>query len=621
MNDELKRPEVPLFSINTAKCVDCAVPVCQRVCPVSAVIKKADHLYQIDDKRCIGCGDCLVYCPNGGVSFRNSIDEVKSLISNYKTVALLDPSISGEFEDITDYRKFVAMIKSLGFSNVHEVSFGVDMIAEKYNDLINNYRGKYYIFSTCPAIVNYVRKYHPDLIDNLAPFMSPSVALAKYLRGRYDENTKFVFIGPCIASKDEEFYSEQRYIDANITFRELRQMFKDSDIKELKAEFDNFDLPHGNKGAMYPLIDGLLYAADCEHGPVFSMAERRHSLDAVKTFENDIIKLQRHFNLFYCRCCSLGPGTTGGNFIMSDNAVKNYEKKRREALDVDLWYKWLDDASKTDIHTSFVVDDQRTPEPSEKQIFDVMQQIGYHTNGCRLCGFDNCRAFAKNVAQGNIDISSCCFAETQRRNSFTKELESCNVELQQKNKQLVENEAKLKDSVQKLKLESYQTKVLLNNLNAAVIIFDSELSIVKANKVFIKMLGEEVAEMAEIIPELVGADLRSLMPPEVAGIFMNVLRANQTINNKDVFINDRFYNLSIFPIAESRMAGAIIRDMHSKEIHKEQVINKINDVILENLTMVQKIGFLLGEGAAQTEQMLNSVIKSYEVTDNSDEEK
>ena len=613
MNQQLPHPSTPLFRIDSDRCVNCAVPVCTKVCPVSAVSGNSGNAYRIDPNRCIGCGDCLVYCPNDAVKFRNSIDEVKNLIAGHKTVALLDPSISGEFEDITDYRKFVAMIKSLGFSNVHEVAFGVDMIAEKYNDLINNYQGKYYIFSTCPAVVNYVRKFHPDLIDNLVPFVSPSIAMAKYLRNKYDKDTKFVFVGPCIASKDEEFYNEEKYIDANITFRELRQMFNESDIQELKVKFDDFDEPYGNRGARYPLVDGLLYAAECEDSPVFSMAAGRKSLDAVKTFANEINKVKKHFNLIYCRCCSLGPGTTGGNFIMSDNAVRNYEKKRCEMLNIDLWRKWLKDTSNVDLKTSFVVDDQRTPEPAKEKVEEVLDRIGHNTNGCRLCGFNSCFDFATNVAKGHVDISDCTFYDVENREKLLANLEKEKEQLMAERDRFHENEIKLHESVERLDTEAQLMNILLDNLNSAVVVVDSELSIVKTNSVFVNMLGEDAAEIAEVIPELVGAAFNALMPQQVVDLFNNVLNANKVISNKDIIIDGKFYNISIFPIGEGRMAGGIFRDMHSAGIQKEQIIKKINDVIDENLEMVQKIGFLLGEGASQTEKMLNSVINSYKI--------
>ena len=59
------------------------------------------------------------------------------------------------------------------------------------------------------------------------------------------------------------------------------------------------------------------------------------------------------------------------------------------------------------------------------------------------------------------------------------------------------------------------------------------------------------------------------------------------------------------------MAGGIIRDMRAPEVQKAEVINRITEVIDRNLEMVQKIGFLLGEGATDNEHMLNSIIEFY----------
>jgi hypothetical protein len=59
------------------------------------------------------------------------------------------------------------------------------------------------------------------------------------------------------------------------------------------------------------------------------------------------------------------------------------------------------------------------------------------------------------------------------------------------------------------------------------------------------------------------------------------------------------------------MCGAIIRDLYSPEVQGEEVISRVSEVIDKNLEMVQQIGFLLGEGASETEQMLNSIIESY----------
>jgi hypothetical protein len=85
----------------------------------------------------------------------------------------------------------------------------------------------------------------------------------------------------------------------------------------------------------------------------------------------------------------------------------------------------------------------------------------------------------------------------------------------------------------------------------------------------------------------------------------------EDIQNRDIHLNDQLYNLSVFTIRKNKVVGAIMRDMQSPEIRKEEVVKRIGDVIDKNLEMVQKIGFLLGEGAAETEKMLNSIMEFY----------
>jgi len=83
------------------------------------------------------------------------------------------------------------------------------------------------------------------------------------------------------------------------------------------------------------------------------------------------------------------------------------------------------------------------------------------------------------------------------------------------------------------------------------------------------------------------------------------------ISNKDIQFNEKLINISIFSIHKNKIVGAVLRDLYAPEIRDEEVINRLNEVIDKNLQMVQKIGFLLGEEAAATEQMLHSIIQSY----------
>lgn len=97
---------------------------CVRVCPVNAIEVKVNLDYaRIIPERCIGCGQCTSVCPENAIVFRDSKQESKNILkSKGKKIAIVAPSISGEFHDITDYRKFVQMIKHLGFDFVNEVS-------------------------------------------------------------------------------------------------------------------------------------------------------------------------------------------------------------------------------------------------------------------------------------------------------------------------------------------------------------------------------------------------------------------------------------------------------------------------------------------------------------------
>ncbi len=121
---------------------------CVRACPVNAIEVKAnqDHARIIAD-RCIACGNCIPVCPTEAIAFRSTKEHVKSILKEEKKVAIVAPSISGEFVDITDYRKFVQMIKGLGFDYVLEAAFGADLVADRYKDLFKDFKCKHYALS------------------------------------------------------------------------------------------------------------------------------------------------------------------------------------------------------------------------------------------------------------------------------------------------------------------------------------------------------------------------------------------------------------------------------------------------------------------------------------------
>ncbi|MEI6900632.1 MAG: histidine kinase, partial [Bacteroidota bacterium] len=153
---------------------------------------------------------------------------------------------------------------------------------------------------------------------------------------------------------------------------------------------------------------------------------------------------------------------------------------------------------------------------------------------------------------------------------------------------------------------------MMQKLISGVVIINENLKITHSNKAFIKILGEEAAMVDEVIPGLVGADLKSLLPVPFYKLFSYVLDSDEEVENKDVHYGDHVLNVSIFPIRKNKYVGGIIRDMYTPEVRKEQVIRRLSEVIDENFGMVQKIATLLGEGAANTEKMLNTIIESHQ---------
>ncbi len=160
--------------------------------------------------------------------------------------------------------------------------------------------------------------------------------------------------------------------------------------------------------------------------------------------------------------------------------------------------------------------------------------------------------------------------------------------------------------------EAFQiSNVMLQELPSAVIIVDQKLKILQSNKGLINILGAEAQDIAKVIPGLVGADLKNFLSYPIQKLFNFVFNSNENIINRDIHLGDEIYTASFFIIKEKEIVGAVFRNMQQPEIQKEQVIERITEVIDKNLEMVQKIGFLLGEGAAETEQMLNSILQTY----------
>ena len=616
----MKIPDQVIY-INEDKCRNSYS--CVRACPVNAIEVKPERAHPvIIADRCIGCGLCFLSCSPRAIEFRDSKSQVRTLLqSGRPTAALIAPSIASEFDDITDYRKFVGMIRKLGFTYVHEVSFGVDLVAYAYKKLFEESSGKYYITSNCPSIVEMVEKYHPNLVPNLAPLVSPMIAAAMVTHDLYGKEVVNVFIGPCIDSKAEaDLHSDKTLVEAVLTFIEIRQLFDENGIQEKTVKMAEFDPPYGNWGALYPYPAGILQAAgikrDLVSSHVITASGAEDVKESINDFDHHIDTIRHHFNLFFCPGCMLGPGMIRHDErFRRRSLVKQYAEKRVEALDKKQWQKDMDRWSKLDLTRSFTANDQRIPEPSPEAITEVLKIIGKDHRAeelnCNACGYGSCREFASTVAKGLAVPEMCHTYNLRNKQEYIETLRQTNKKLSETKKALKESEEQAMREKDAAQDASDTMNSMLNKLPNGVVIVDNDLKILQSNERFLEIIGEDAKTIAEIIPGLRGADLKTLLPFNVYNIFSFVLRENESVISRDVQLEDRMFNISIFPIRQNRIAGAVIRDLFSPEVQREEVINRVSDVIDKNLEMVQKIGFLLGEGASDTEKMLNSIVESF----------
>jgi len=611
-----------IIKLDKSQCKVCYS--CIRACPVKAIHVQENSVFPyIEESKCILCGTCIGTCAYDAITYFDSKKNVKSLLNaREKVVAICAPSIAGEFDDITDYRKFVKMIRLLGFSYVTEMAFGVDIVAGLYRKLTHDeFNGKYYITSCCPSIVALIEKIYPELIGNLVPYVSPIAACALVARKIYGNDLKVVHITPCIAAKKEtERNTGLTKINEVLTFKELRQLFDEFKISETFSEYSDFDEPLGYKGSMYPIPQGFLEASNLDlsllKGNTIT-ADGKSSVPAVKQFWDHYNIIKHNFNIFFCEGCVMGPGTSDcGEKYKRQALVKDYIIRRLTNFDVAKWQAYMDAHSNyKELNATFTNKKYELPLPEEFEVKIALNRITKRNDNkevnCGACGFDSCYDLACAIAQ-HTAIPEMCVTNAQignRETSHTSKM--INEELDMVRNELNTTKSSLDEIRELLYAKNEAFSIFIRGLHLGIVICDENLKIVESNLAFIEILGEEIKEIHDVIPYLIGADLKTLLPSTLIAQFQFILNHNETQISRDVEIDGKLVNVSIFQLIQKKLVGALFRNLHSKEERPDEIIHRVTEVIEENFRQVQQIGFILGEGAAKTEKMLNSIIKSY----------
>jgi signal transduction histidine kinase/iron only hydrogenase large subunit-like protein len=404
---------IPLVTTIRERCRVCYT--CVRECPAKA-IRISTGQADVIPERCIGCGNCVRVCSQHAKKIASGIERVEQLLAGGgRVAAMVAPSFPAEFTECTG-GGVVGVLRAMGFAIVSEVGFGADLVARRYRHLLRESDGRRLIATTCPAMVAYVEKYHPQLAAALAPVVSPMVATARVLHRLHGADLRTVFIGPCIAKKGEAASAHVAgEIDAVLTFGEMREMLAARKLEPARAEAGEFDPPLAGAGGLLPIARGLFQAADVKEdlagGEVVAAEGRDNFGSALEEFESGDLDA-RLLEVLCCKGCIMGAGMSCRTPHFSRRRrVSQYVRRRAAELRHDVWQAEMDRYADLDLTRVFEPNDQRIAIPVMSELSDIMARMGKSGPddelNCGACGYDTCREHAVAIYKGLAESEMC----------------------------------------------------------------------------------------------------------------------------------------------------------------------------------------------------------------------
>ncbi len=559
-----------IISTIKARCRDCYR--CVRVCPVKA-IRITDGQAQVDSKRCIVCGTCVRECPQQAKQVRNDLNSAQRLIeSGEKVLASVAPSYVGAFPDYGG-GLFPALLKKLGFSLVTETAVGAEMVARRTAQLLQD-EPQAHVSSACPALINLVSKYYPESVGFITPIVSPMIAHGRYLKQKYGEDVKVVFIGPCPAKKAEaEEPDIAGAIDAVLTFEELRSWISNSGIKtEQLRSIDMDDIP-ASHARLFPLEGGLAISAAIkpdllahDFAAISGVVEVEEMLENLKNGSS-----LRLFEALFCDggCINGACFGDGKDVFRRRNLVIQHERRAQRKSDEESIRKAMEG---TDLQRTISERVVQLPEYTEEAIKAVMAQSGKHTIddelNCGACGYHTCRDNAIAVLSGMAEHAMCI--PWMRKTAERK------------------------------------TTQIIDESPNGIVIVDSNMRIVDFNPAF--------AEAFSATPGLVGKPLSVIMDP--ADFEKVMARAVDRITNKPVSYPNYHLSgsLNVYKLIDEDVVVGILSNVDKSteglsrldQIRKETLQNA-EQVIDKQMLMAQEIAGILGETTSETRLLLRKL--------------
>ena len=378
---------------------------CLRNCPVKAISLKARRIIV---ERCIHCSACVSVCPDRHYHSCSpeKFDQLKSSRKKIALVSALLPAAIIEFEP----EKISAGLYQLGFDDVYLADSGLLVVAEKYRKELARLKSSPLLSSQCPPMVEYIEKYYPDLVDNLACVVSAELACARYLAKRMP-GAALVLVSPCPGRGRE---LERNLPDAIvISFSELVEIFARNKIDPGKLPRKEFSRLNLDSGSAYIGAGDLCRAvmqsdagikADCAY--VGGFEEIQRTLESIRLGELKTGFLELSF------CKGGCAGSSGINNRLSvwqrTELAKNFIKSKSAAEKNKL--KIIANPE-IDLGCEFSAKRVQSMEPGNDKIKDALRKLGMdpespHHN-CRVCGYDSCREFATALIRNEAEPDFC----------------------------------------------------------------------------------------------------------------------------------------------------------------------------------------------------------------------
>lgn len=561
----------PVYTLDN-DCQDCCK--CVRHCPVKAIGVEEGRA-RITPGLCIVCGKCVEVCPARVKTIRDDVENVKKLLSvpSRPVYISLDPCWINAFPGI-DSSAMIQSLEELGFRGVSETALGAEQVAAEIAKGLSEQRPRLWISSLCPSVVEYIEKYNHRLVPYITPVISPLLAHCKLIKNYYGQRANIVHFGPCPATKLEA----DKYPDllfASLTFFDLKKWFEDEGIVPERQELSSkhsFVPEKSTEGGLYAIEGGLISDIK-DYGPFpkvnfISLSGIDHVKNALEGLDPEDLTDSLFIECLACPGgCISGPCSNSHSPIISRRM--NIEKHKSRSN--------IKTSPKPEVPLKETYQ-TRLPEEehvTEEQILEALLKVGKKESGdeinCGGCGYDTCRAFAEAMVKGMTEPAMC--VSWMRKKAQKK------------------------------------SNALLRSMPSGVVIVDRELKIIECNQRFAELLGEMTLTIYRAGPGLKGASLPRVLP--FSDLFRKVLETDRDIRLDHYRYEEKLFEIVIFSIEPGETVGAVILDVTRRELRRDKIALRANEVIQKNISTVQEIACRLGEHMAETEILLRSIAEGY----------